>query len=121
MLANMSLSDSIFDFLATVTDNENIAREPSSFAQAITSLYLGKPVPEIFQFSLDDKATADVISNLKNILKTNCPDKLKSLNPPLTYLFDELICNIQLIIICTISFNIFIFNYISSILKSVFE
>lgn len=95
MLANMSLSDTIFDFLATVTDNENIAREPSSFAKAITSLYLGNPVPEIFQFSLDDKATADVISNLKNILKTNCLDKLKSLNPPLTYLFDELICNIQ--------------------------
>ncbi|MBR2195779.1 MAG: hypothetical protein IJ911_09210 [Salinivirgaceae bacterium] len=91
----MSLSDTIFDFLATVTDNGNTAKKTSSFAQAITSLYLGNPVPDIFHFSLDDKTTADAISSLKNILKINCHNNLKSLNPPLTYLFDELICNIQ--------------------------
>jgi anti-sigma regulatory factor (Ser/Thr protein kinase) len=46
-------------------------------------------------FALDDAATAQVISTLKDRLQALNPEARKSLNAPLTYLLDELICNIQ--------------------------
>jgi hypothetical protein len=46
-------------------------------------------------FALDDDSTARVILQLKEHLQPYVPDLLKSFNMPLTYLLDELICNIQ--------------------------
>ena len=66
-----------------------------SYLRAITSIFCGQTAEGIVPFALDDKSTADAITQLKDHLLPYCPDAMKSLNMPLTYLLDELICNIQ--------------------------
>jgi hypothetical protein len=61
----------------------------------MTSIFHGQLSAMVIPFALDDDSTAQVIAQLKEHLTPYCPDILKSLNMPLTYLLDELICNIQ--------------------------
>ncbi len=69
--------------------NQSTASTP--FLQAMISIFRGQTISEVIPFALDDISTARVITQLKKTL----PESLKSLNMPLTYLLDELICNIQ--------------------------
>ena len=74
-------------------DNPSIAQ--TSFLQAMTAIFRGQMAEGVIPFALDDESIAKVITQLKENLSSSCPDLLKSLNMPLTYLLDELICNIQ--------------------------
>lgn len=65
------------------------------FLRAITSIFNRQPAQNIVSFALDDESTACAICQLKEPLNIYCPELLKSLNMPLAYLLDELICNIQ--------------------------
>lgn len=65
------------------------------FLQAMTSIFHGQTTALVIPFDLDDDSTALVIDQLKERLLPYCQDTLKALNMPLTYLLDELICNIQ--------------------------
>ncbi len=69
--------------------------EYAPYLQALMSVFYGKTNMDIVPFALDDEAAAHIISLLKEPLKQSCPELFKSLNMPLTYLLDELICNIQ--------------------------
>lgn len=71
------------------------SNEQAPFLHAITSIFYGQTTEEVVTFALDDESTAQAISKLKEPLNTHCPNDLKTLNMPLTYLLDELICNIQ--------------------------
>ena len=66
-----------------------------SFLRAMTAIFHGQTTQEIVPFALDDESTAHVIAQMKEHLQPYVPELLKSLNMPLTYLLDELICNIQ--------------------------
>ena len=65
------------------------------YLDAMTTLFYGETNALIVPFDLDDESTARVIAQLKEHLQPYVPELLKSLNMPLTYLLDELICNIQ--------------------------
>ena len=65
------------------------------YLDAMTSIFRGQTSLGVISFELDDDSTANVIAQLKEHLQPYVPELLKSLNMPLTYLLDELICNIQ--------------------------
>jgi hypothetical protein len=89
-----SLESTLSTFFDRVTKSDRTgAGYP--FLQAMTSIFHGQLSAMVIPFALDDDSTAQVIAQLKEHLTPYCPDILKSLNMPLTYLLDELICNIQ--------------------------
>lgn len=89
-----ALETTLSAFFDCVTkSNQTELADP--FLQAMTSIFHGQTTSLIIPFDLDDASTANVIDQLKEHLLTYCPDTLKALNMPLTYLLDELICNIQ--------------------------
>jgi len=89
-----SLEDTLSAFFDCVTKgNQTVSAEP--FLQAMISVFHGQTTTLVIPFSLDDESTAQVIAKLKEHLTPYCPDTLQLLNMPLTYLLDELICNIQ--------------------------
>lgn len=92
--ANISLGNTLAQFFDCVTKNY-IATDQSAFFQAITSIFYNKPNTNILSFALDDKTTALIINRLKENLRNKRSDLLNLFNAPLTYLLDELICNIQ--------------------------
>lgn len=69
--------------------------EYAPYLRAIQSIFFCQTNIDIVSFALDDKSTAHIIDQLKEPLKQSYPELFKSLNMPLTYLLDELICNIQ--------------------------
>lgn len=90
----LSLESTLSRFFDYITKHE-----PSSvstpFLRAITSIFQGQTSEAVVTFALDDESTTAVIAELKENLRFDIPDVLRSLNMPLTYLLDELICNIQ--------------------------
>lgn len=89
-----SLETTLSAFFDCITKN-NQTESAYPFLQAMTSIFHGQTTASVIPFELDDESTAKVIDLLKEYLIPYCPDTLKSLNMPLTYLLDELICNIQ--------------------------
>ncbi len=90
----LSLEAVLSLFFDCITKNDrSIAQTP--YLQALTSIFCGQIAEGVTSFALDDESIAQVIAQLKEHLSPDCPDLLKSLNMPLTYLLDELICNIQ--------------------------
>lgn len=89
-----TLEGVLSQFFDYVTKNEQVVPQ-ESYLQAMTSLFRCQTAAGVTTFALDDESTAQVITLLKGRLSEPCPDLLKSLNLPLTYLLDELICNIQ--------------------------
>ncbi len=73
--------------------NQSVVQVP--FLRAITSIFRGQTTSDVVSFALDDESIAHAIGQLKASLKMSCPESFNSLNTPLTYLLDELICNIQ--------------------------
>ena len=76
-----------------ISSNTDVIQDP--YLRAMTSIFCGKTAIGIVPFDLDDESTAKAITQLKEHLLPDCPEALKVLNMPLTYLLDELICNIQ--------------------------
>lgn len=79
---------------------EQSSVEGSQFLQALLTLYNSfthsEAMPaDILRFSLDDQSTSEAINTLKNHLQSLVPNGITGLNSPITYLLDELICNIQ--------------------------
>ena len=90
------LDDILSSFFAAIIDKENaFSSESSPLLAAMRNMYAQKPTTDICSFNLDDEAIAAVINQLKGHLNCRHSDCLKALNMPLTYLLDELICNIQ--------------------------
>lgn len=95
MLENInisSLESTLSQFFECVINN---TKEQTPFLQAMTSIYRSQPSADMVSFDMDDASIAQVISAMKSNLQGQNPETLKSLNAPLTYLLDELICNIQ--------------------------
>lgn len=85
-------------FFAISNDMRHI--EGNNYLDALLSIYYGfaycKTLPsKVCRFLLDDKTTGEVIGKLKAHLQSVIPRGIGGLNSPITYLFDELICNIQ--------------------------
>ena len=89
-----SLERTLSAFFDSLTKSEQ-TMSGYPFLQAMTSIFHGQIAPLVIPFDLDDASTTKVIDQLKERLVPDCPDTLQLLNMPLTYLFDELICNIQ--------------------------
>ena len=89
-----SLENTLSAFFDCVTKS-NQTESAYPFLQAMISVFHGQIAPLVIPFALDDDSTAKVIDQLKERLSPYCPDTLELLNMPLTYLLDELICNIQ--------------------------
>ena len=88
-----SLESTLSAFFDCVTkSNQKGSAYP--YLDAMTSLFHAETNSQIVPFALDDDSTARAISQLKEHLQPYVPDLLKSLNMPLTYLLDELICKI---------------------------
>ena len=89
-----SLESTLSAFFDCVTkSNQNGSAYP--YLDAMISIFRGQTSLGVIPFALDDDSTAKVIAELKEHLQPYVPDLLKALNMPLTYLLDELICNIQ--------------------------
>ena len=89
-----NLESTLSAFFDSVTKS-NQKGSACPYLDAMATLFHGETNSLIVPFALDDDSTARVISQLKEHLQPYVPDLLKSLNMPLTYLLDELICNIQ--------------------------
>ena len=89
-----SLETTLSSFFDCITKS-NQTESAYPFLQAMTSIFHGQTTSLVIMFELDDESTAKAIDQLKEHLLPYCPDTLKALNMPLTYLLDELICNIQ--------------------------
>ena len=89
-----SLESTLSLFFDCVTKHQPEAAI-TPFLRAMTFIFYGQASEAVIPFALDDDATTKVIEELKGHLRFNIPDVLNSLNMPLTYLLDELICNIQ--------------------------
>lgn len=89
-----SLEGLLSIFFDSVTKNDHAAVQ-APYLQAMTSLFRCETIAEVETFALDDESTAQVIALLKERLYVLRPDLTKPLSLPLTYLLDELICNIQ--------------------------
>lgn len=89
----LPLEDILSSFFTTLTQNDATPLTP--YLQALVALYRQSSNADIFSFALDDDSTAETISILKNKLRNANESCMSKLNNPLTYLLDELICNIQ--------------------------
>ena len=89
-----SLESTLSSFFECITKRQPDAAV-TPFLRAMTFIFYGQTSEAVVPFALDDDSTAKVIEELKGHLRFYIPDVLNSLNMPLTYLLDELICNIQ--------------------------
>ena len=89
------LEDILSAFFAAVIGKEDVLSLASPMLAAMKNMYVYKPTPAICSFCLDDESIATAINQLKNHLHSCNPDCLNAINVPITYLLDELICNIQ--------------------------
>ncbi len=89
-----SLESTLSAFFECITKSDQ-KESAYPYLDAMISIFRGQTSPGVISFDLNDESTARVIAQLKEHLQPYCPDVLKSLNMSLTYLLDELICNIQ--------------------------
>lgn len=89
-----SLESTLSSFFDCVTKHQPSATS-APFLRAMTYIFQGQTSEGVISFALDDDSTAKVITELKEHLQSYIPEVLMSLNMSLTYLLDELICNIQ--------------------------
>lgn len=90
----VSFEDVLSLFFDSIASNTSpIASLP--ILEAIISMYYQDPIEDVSSFALDDYSTSKAICQLKTGLRTCHHEQVKALNTPLTYLLDELICNIQ--------------------------
>lgn len=96
---NCSLGNILSNLMSAISQELRII-DGDTFAQTLLDIYncitYSEATPACVQkFRLDDKATSETVGHLKNKLQSLLPGGLRNLNSPITYLLDELICNIQ--------------------------
>ena len=89
-----SLESTLSLFFDCVTKHRSSA-VIAPFLGAMTCIFRGQTSEAVVPFSLDDESITKVIAQLKENVRPYSPDGLQTFNMPLTYLLDELICNIQ--------------------------
>ena len=87
-----SLEEILSAFFETVVTGDRSSSSP--LVDAMRDMYVQKPTSAFCEFELDDDSIGTAIDALKGHLNS-ISDCTRSLNMPLTYLLDELICNIQ--------------------------
>lgn len=90
-----SLESVLSSFFSAITTDKKKKTDSAPFLNAIVNVYNRNISEDIIQFALDNDTTAEAINELKKNLGASIPDAIKKINNPLTYLLDELICNIQ--------------------------
>lgn len=93
------MSVNLSKFLRAIASN-NREMDESSFFESLIGIYdgltHGKQLPLcVHDFSLNDESAGNIISILKNVLQNQGVSCISQMSAPLTYLLDELICNIQ--------------------------
>ena len=99
LASDCSLGKLLSDLLSAISNGVRSV-EGSDFLKLLLRLYNGitfsEAIPSVMhKFSLDDEATSDVIKHIKDEIQSVVPYAIEGLNSPITYLLDELICNIQ--------------------------
>ena len=99
LASDCSLGKILSDVLSAISKKMLIV-EGTDFQKVLLYLYNGITFSEampsaIHKFSLDDEATGEFISRIKAEIQSVVPNGIEGLNSPITYLLDELICNIQ--------------------------
>ena len=97
--SDCSLGKILSDLLSLISKEQKPKKE-SILLQALYYIYnsdtcSGEMPPTVCKFMLDDDAAGDAIKHLKAYLQSLSPNDITSLNSPITYLLDKLICNIQ--------------------------
>ena len=90
-----SLDDIFSSFFAIIIGKEGVRIVSSPLLAVMRGLYVQKPTSDTYSFNLDDKSTSAAINELKDHLHRYSAKCFTDFNTPLTYLLDELICNIQ--------------------------
>lgn len=99
VMSNCSLGKILSDLFFAISHGQRHL-DGCSFLQALLNLYNGLTPSEaatsaVVKFLLNDDAISEVINALKTNLQSLAPSVFYGLNSPITYLLDELICNIQ--------------------------
>lgn len=93
-----SLGNILSDLLSCISYEQQPVNG-NNFLQALYFIYnntCSEEIPfPVYKFLLDDDATSDAIEHLKARLQSLVPNDITALISPITYLLDELICNIQ--------------------------
>lgn len=89
----LSLEDILTSFFIALTKGNMDV--PAPFSMVLWSMFHHTSSPLIVSCALDDDSAAETIRQIKNTLFTQKPELPTAFNSPLTYLCDELICNIQ--------------------------
>ncbi len=90
---NSTNIESIFaNFLRAIVQNKE---SQLPLVKTMCHIYTNQYIDEIIRFDLDDTATNNAINQIKTQLGNQNLKAVQQLNTPLTYLLDELICNIQ--------------------------
>ena len=98
-MAKESLSYILSRFLGSIDRDEKVDNS-IPLLESILGIYRSvtqnASLPtQVHTFMLDDDSTSSIIEFLKNILNSQGITDMSRLNSPLSYLLDELICNIQ--------------------------
>ena len=92
---SQSLEEILSSFFEEISPNREILSPTLPLIAAMKDMYAQNPSNAICSFQLDDKSIANVINQLKEQLQQKNKINISAFNTPLTYLLDELICNIQ--------------------------
>ncbi len=87
------------DILVCISDKQ-FDIERSAFSKAILGVYnavtFSRPLPSVVvEFRLDDTSVGQEIKSMEDNILSQIPKEVSGLKTPITYLLDELICNIQ--------------------------
>lgn len=91
----VSLEDILSSFFSAIVGHEDTLSSSLSLLTTMKDIYLQRSTSPIYSFCLDDESIASAINQLKKHLQSSNPDCFNAFNVPITYLLDELICNIQ--------------------------
>jgi hypothetical protein len=96
-MSNVSSIASLEDILTTffIALEKGNLDVYSPFSMALWSIFHHTSSPRTISCALDDESAAETIRQVKNMLFAQKPELSSAFNSPLTYLCDELICNIQ--------------------------
>ena len=88
-----SLEDILTTFFVALAKGNLDVQSP--FSIALWAIFNHASSPQVISCALDDESAAETIRQIKNALFTQKPELSTAFKSPVTYLCDELICNIQ--------------------------
>jgi len=104
-----SLSQILNDILTRDKHSEDTCEK--AFSKALFDIRLCKSSDLIFEFTTDERAINKTLAEIENRLRNECPNYSR-LSQTISYLLDELTCNIQQHA-CVESEFIYFYDYIS--------